>query len=126
MENHIFLLGNRSNVLDYLSAADLLLHLSETEASNSVVKEAGLAKKPVIVCERVGDFEDYIVHGQNGFLVNKEEPVSAATAIVTNYCALPAELKEIGLNLQHTVLKQFDIANVSDNYDKIINSTAGK
>jgi len=68
--NSIFFLGYRPNITDYLSAADLLVHPSYTEASSSLVKEFGLMKKPVIVCSGVGDFDQYIVNGENGYIVN--------------------------------------------------------
>jgi glycosyltransferase involved in cell wall biosynthesis len=52
-----------------LSAADLIVHPSITEASSSLIKEAGLVNKPVIVCSGVGDFDQYIEHDKNGYLI---------------------------------------------------------
>jgi glycosyltransferase involved in cell wall biosynthesis len=120
LDKHIFLEGIQPNVMDYLAASDLLMHLSETEASNSVVKEAGLAKKPVIVCERVGDFSDYIKDGQNGFLVNKEAPVPRVKELLLNYYTQTNELERLGANLYQTVMQEFDINNVAVKYDEIL------
>ena len=121
MEANIFLLGKKSNVLDYLSAADLLLHLSETEASNSVVKEAGLAKKAAVVCKAVGDFEDYISSNENGFLVNKENPEEEAIHILKTMGNNKSRLKEIGEHAQQTITSVFDISNVEKLYAALLN-----
>jgi glycosyltransferase involved in cell wall biosynthesis len=117
----IYLAGIQSNIFDYLYAADILLHLSETEASNSAVKEAGLAKKTVIVCRNVGDFSDYIIHNQNGFLVNKESPLAETIALIEKYYHDRNALIKMAENLYNTVGNTFDIDKVSLQYDEIIN-----
>ena len=121
MAENIFLLGIKPNVLDYLSAGDLLLHLSETEASNSVVKEAGLVKKAAIVCKAVGDFEDYIENNNNGFLVDKEDPVPETIAILKAMDQNRPLLNEIGLKAQHSITSVFDIGNVEQQYLNLLN-----
>ena len=121
MEEHIFLLGKKSNVLDYLSAADLLIHLSETEASNSVVKEAGLAKKAAVVCKAVGDFEDYIINSENGFLVNKDNPEQETIEILKTMYNNKNRLIEIGENAKQTITSVFDINNVEAQYAALLN-----
>lgn len=75
IEAHVFFIGYTSYALDYIGACDVLIHPSFTEASNNTVKEAALFSKRVIVCEGVGDFSDFILNGQNGYLVNRENPL---------------------------------------------------
>lgn len=120
LTDRVFLEGIQPNVLDYLAAGDILLHLSETEASNSAVKEAGLIKKPVIVCEKTGDFEDYIVHGENGFLVKKDNPLPQTVQALEKCYSNKEILTVMGNNLCEMVLKKFDISNVSSQYDDLI------
>lgn len=120
MKNNIFLLGIMPNIFDYLSAADLLIHLSETEASNSVIKEAALAYKPVIVCNNVGDFGDYIINEQNGFLVNKENPFSGTIQIIESYYDNKEQLSQLGEQFHKTVTDKFRIENVEATYQKLI------
>src|SRR5439155_1654618 len=55
------------NVTDYLDAANFLIHPSVLESSCVVVKEAAIACLPVIVCNDVGDFDDYILNEVNGY-----------------------------------------------------------
>ena len=122
MQERIILKGIQPNVFDYFVATDLLLHLSESEASNSAVKEAGLANKPVIVCENVGDFSDYIVDGFNGFLVNKENPLAKTLQLLEKIYEQKVSLLQIGNELHTTVLKDFDINNISLQYNQLINN----
>jgi len=120
LSNHIHLLGRRENVMDYMAACDVFLHLSSTEASNSATKEAGLLKKPVIVCDSVGDFTDYIDHGTNGFLVSKEQPVAETVEILDRMANGQLNGKAIGEQLSRTVLEKFSIGNVAAYYDALL------
>jgi glycosyltransferase involved in cell wall biosynthesis len=122
LEQHVFLLGRKDNVFDYIEASDVFMHLSSTEASNSAVKEVGLMKKPVIVCKGVGDFEDYIVNGENGFLVDKENPGEATYSILTQLAMDENYRKKIGERLRQTVLQEFDIDNIVTSYDQLLHA----
>ncbi len=51
LEDHVHLIGFTRQVTYYLAAADLMIHPSLSEASNSAVKEAGLLEKAVAVCQ---------------------------------------------------------------------------
>jgi glycosyltransferase involved in cell wall biosynthesis len=123
MQDYIFLAGRHKNIFDYIAAADVFLHLSLSEASNSAVKEAGLLGKTVIVCKGVGDFEDYIIHGQNGFLVNKTEAVSEATVILEKLYNNKELLQNCGTDLRDTVIKTFSIDRVAPVYDALVKET---
>jgi glycosyltransferase involved in cell wall biosynthesis len=123
LQDHIFLIGRKENVFDYISAADVFLHLSSSEASNSAVKEVGLCKRPVIVCKGVGDFEDYIRSGENGFLVDKEHPAEEAFGILNAIAEGKINGNVIGRNLFETVTTTFDIQNVADQYEALLHQT---
>ena len=124
LERNIFLLGRKDNVIDYLQAADIFLHLSSTEASNSAVKEAGLCKKTVIVCKNVGDFDDYIISRQNGFLVSKEDPANESSSIIREIFEGKINHQAIGGELYKTVTHTFDIENIKPQYLKLLNGAA--
>ncbi len=117
LENNIFLLGNVDNVIDYLAAADVVPLMSEAEASNSVIKEAGLVGKTVVVCRNVGDFEDYIENQVSGYLISKDNPhIELFNVLNLLYNNNPAA---IGDNLRKSVLNNFSIEKVITKYDKI-------
>lgn len=107
LADRIFFVGRKKNIIDYLTAADLLVHPSQTEASSSLVKEAGWMKKPVIVCTAVGDFDEYIFNGQNGFLVQPPDEAGEFEKYIRRVYNDPGEGKRIGEALHQQVLEDF-------------------
>jgi len=109
LNSNIFFIGYTDSVMDYISSADLVPHLSDSEASNSVIKEAGLMERTVAVCTEVGDFDDYIESGVNGFKMNKENPAPEMEAIIRKLYAEPSQVKELGSRLKKSVIDRFSI-----------------
>lgn len=101
--NRIHFLGFQQNILDYISCANVLIHPSLTDASSSAVKEAGLVEKIVMVCNGVGDFNEYIQHEQNGLLLNpadfKADMISWLKKIYNN----PEEYTSFGSKLKKAI-----------------------
>jgi glycosyltransferase involved in cell wall biosynthesis len=86
--DHIIMTGFREDFVNYMDAADLLIHPSVTEASNNVVKEMGLLEKAVAVCRNVGDFSDYIEENRNGYFLesnNLEQTIELVIRDAYNY-----------------------------------------
>jgi len=121
LQERIYLIGAKKNVFDYLEAADAFFHLSETEASNSAVKEAGYCKRTAIVCSGVGDFDDYIQNGINGYLLDKKNPVEGAVAVLEEMYNDPQKVKVMGDNLHNTIVTEFEINRVRDKYERLLN-----
>lgn len=120
LNNEIFLQGNKKNVFDYLEASDIFFHLSASEASNSAVKEAGFCGKTVIVCNDVGDFEDYIKDSINGFIADKNEPVERSFLIIKNLYENQDILKVTGKAIKKTIYDEFDISRVKEKYIELL------
>lgn len=118
LEDRCFLLGHQSNILDYLSAADIVFHPSFLDSSSVIVKEAGLVKKPVIVCAGVGDFDDYIVSGTNGVLVSKEKTIKEAVEFLYKFYDRKPDFKYLGENLSVDVNRLFSLENILPEYQK--------
>jgi glycosyltransferase involved in cell wall biosynthesis len=112
----VFLPGYLSNALDYISASDFVLHPSVLESSCVVIKEAGLVSRPVIVCRGVGDFDEYIINGQNGILVDKDFFVDQASEAILIGLSNQKLMTGMGMNLSRTIEKLFDIKNVASKY----------
>ena len=106
---HIVMKGFVTNVFDYISASDVVLLLSDTEASSHMLKEAGICGKTLIACADVGDFNDYLVHGENGYLVNKENPIPETVEILKKISSNKHIVPVLGENLKKTVYKHFSI-----------------
>jgi len=106
----IDMVGFRSDFINFMAAADLLIHPSLTEASNNVVKELALLEKGVAVCKDVGDFNDYIRDGQNGFMIDRGNLVSSLEGIIRTAYAGKERLEEMGKELKKDVLDMFSNA----------------
>ena len=116
LTDRIVLLGFREDVFDFVAAADLSVHLSVEEASNSAVKEIGWLAKPAVVCRDVGDFDEYVVDGGNSFLVDRENPGPPLDALLTRLHDDPSGLPALGERLRETIVGRFDMAKVFQYY----------
>jgi glycosyltransferase involved in cell wall biosynthesis len=116
----ITMLGFRKNVFDFLHAADAFIHLSETEASNSAVKEAAIVKLPAIVCQGAGDFEEYIDDGYNGYLVPGGDPVPATVKAITKLYHDPVLRSRMGARIFRRVISRFTINNLKETYHNLL------
>lgn len=115
----ITLTGHVYNVLDYIAAADFVVHPSLLESSCVVVKEAGYLRRPVVVCRGVGDFDDYMLHDENSFVVDPDSFVDDAAKIIEQNFQNVPKLRKLGNCLHNGVIKRFDIKQVIRQYDFI-------
>lgn len=109
MQNHIFMLGFKTDFINFMAASDLLIHPSLTEASNSTVKEMGNIGKTVAVCKGVGDFNDYIEDGKNGFLMSPNYTETEVYNVIKSSYEQPENLANLGKNLRADVIKRFNL-----------------
>jgi len=119
LDKNIFFIGFKLNVMDYYSAADLVVHFSISEASNSAIKEAAITNTSVAVCADVGDFDDYILHGQNGFILGKQNPGPDFVSLVDAIVNKNFDLNAMGEALHRDVLRTFQVENVVGRYRDI-------
>ena len=107
LTDHIILTGFREDFVNYMAAADLLIHPSVTEASNNVVKELALLEKAVAVCRHVGDFSDYIEDERNGYFLERNDLEKTIETVIRDGYAHPEKLKKFGAELKKDVLREF-------------------
>lgn len=120
LSDRVVMPGYVSNVLDYMAAADYLLHPSVLDSSCVTVKEAGLARLPVMVCRGVGDFDDYIEHGVNGFVFDADHFVEGATSEIEMAMAGKVGYRELmAERLYRSVMDRFSIENVMQQYSAL-------
>jgi glycosyltransferase involved in cell wall biosynthesis len=125
LEERIIMLGFRTDFLEYMAAADLLVHPSLTDASSNVVKEMGLLGKTVVACSGVGDFDDYLEHGRNAFLVPRSTDGSEIAEILRGVYSEPSRLNGLGESLRATVLERFSVQPESvDRYLELASRSA--
>ncbi len=122
MNEKIFLESFAPNTIDYFEACDMLIHLSYSEASSHVVKEAGMCSKTVIACKDVGDFNDYLKHNVNAFLTDKENPVPEVVSLLKTHYQDKNLLQQMGKALHQEVVSTFSMEAVEKNYQQLLNS----
>lgn len=107
LEDNVFFIGYTANVMNYMAACDVLIHPSYTEASSNTIKEAAIFSKKVIVCDNVGDFSDYITNQENGYIVDRENPLAGMiTCLEEIYDGKSPPL--MGDKLKQTVFERFN------------------
>jgi len=119
LQEHVFMVGYRRDIMNYISASDLIVHVSESEASSNFAKEVGLMKKPLLVCHNVGDFDEYLLHGINALVIDKtntEGPLEDALVAVYEK---KLNIDKLGENLYNVVIARFSIQNLLREYDQI-------
>ena len=109
LQDRITLLGFRPDVVNYIAAADVLVHPSIAEASSNAVKEMALLGRTVIACEGVGDFDDFIEPGRNGFLVPRSTDGSEIAAAVRQLYDAPERAQAMGNLLREAVVERFGL-----------------
>ena len=119
LQQYVFLLGHVENVLDHMLAADFFLHPSMLESSSVVVKEAGYLRRPVIVTSGVGDFNEYIVHETNGFLVRGDNYEAEASKWIKEYHLKREKLTTIGDSLYATIIRLFSVEKIIMKYKEL-------
>jgi glycosyltransferase involved in cell wall biosynthesis len=107
LSDNILMTGFREDFVNYMAAADLLIHPSLTEASNNVVKEMGLLQKGVAVCRNVGDFNDYIIENRNGYFLERDNLKPTIEKAIRDAYTHPEKIKSFGAELRKDVLKRF-------------------
>lgn len=123
VSDRVHFLGFRTDVLDLLSASDLQILPSLSDASNSAAKESGLVGTPVAAMWGVGDFEDYIIDGENGFLLNAAHAVEEITDLLTKAASGTFDLPKMGERLGKAVKARFQVNDVViDQYEALLHT----
>jgi len=117
LTQHVCLLGDRQDVHDLLSLAEVVAFSSLSEGTSLAVMEAMAASKPIVATAINGNF-DVLSHMDNAILVPKNDAKSLADAL-----ALFLKDKELaqqcGMAAFEKVNKEFSIDNVVKLYAEV-------
>lgn len=94
LDQHLTLLGRRSDMPEVLSAFDIFVLSSHDEGMSNAILEAMAMEKPVVATD-VGGTGEVVRHGQNGLLVPPKDPEALAAAI-SELLAQPERAREMG------------------------------
>lgn len=118
LDKHVFFLGYVKETYKYYYISDALIHFSSSEALGHVVIESGASKKPVVVCKDVGIFNELINDGDNGLIVEKDNPVIESYNKIIK-CE-KQNLKLMGESFYYTINNKFNINIVEQKYINLI------
>lgn len=105
--------GYVENARQHLSNFDIFCLPSRSENLPYVILEAGFAGLP-IVATRVGGIPEVITNGENGVLVNKENPNELFSSLLL--LAEDRALRErLGSSIKQKILKDFSIQRMAEN-----------
>ena len=110
-------LGEVNDVPKLLETSDICISMSKREASPTAVWE-GLASGRVVVSTDVGSVGDYIVYGENGFLV----PVGACDDVVQILVQLSRgeiNTEAMAARARTTALKNFHLSRIAEKHHEI-------
>ena len=104
----------QQDIIPLIQSAHLLVHLSASESSNQVVKEAGYCGKTVVACKGAGDFDDYL-NDSNAYFIENNFTTDDLVAVTEQILRHPEELQQKGEKLRTVVIDRFTLT------DKILN-----
>lgn len=116
LEDKVFFLGRRSDVLEILPHLDIVVIPSLWEGLSTVMLEAMAFRVPVIATHVSGSCE-VIRHNETGLLVAPQDPVGLAQAILTLLDNSP-EAQRMA-ERAYSIARSYTIQNAARNYAEI-------
>ncbi len=118
VSEHVIFAGFRSDIPDFVQAADLFWLTSRSEGIPNTMLEAMAAKKPVVSFDISGVYE-VIAEGENGILI----PFENITMLAEKTAALiadPTDMQRLGEAGYQTVTRKFSMEQMIDESEKEI------
>jgi glycosyltransferase involved in cell wall biosynthesis len=81
LSGSVLFLGHQAHIADYLALCDVaVLSSKHTEGCSNFLLEAMYCGRPIVTTD-VGGAREIVVHGETGWIVDKEDPCALADAI---------------------------------------------
>jgi len=111
--DNVEFLGHRSDVGNYLAAADVLMHPSRDEAFGSVIVEA-MQHKVAVIASRVGGIPEVVSDRQTGILISSGD-IDGFAAALEQLCADPILRKRMA-EAGRKRAELFSLQNMTEQY----------
>lgn len=112
------IVGFKSNVFDYICAADLIVHPSTIDSFSQIIMEAQALGKAVIAAE-AGSINDQVLNGVTGYVIPKDNVTELAKKIVL-LIENPTLRSEMGRRAYCRVREKYPLRNMLDRLDEIV------
>jgi glycosyltransferase involved in cell wall biosynthesis len=123
LQDHVLLLGCKSNTEEYLRMAALFLFTSRSEGFGTVLIEAMATGLPSVALKIRDVTTDIITSDRDGIIVETEDPNAFAKTIL-QLLDDPARAREIGTAARKTVLERFELSAVARRYLEVYEKVA--
>lgn len=117
LERCVIFTGMRTDVPRLVAAMDMFLMPSRWEGLPIALLEAMASAKPVI-CTRVGGIPDVVIDGDNGLLVDPEQPAQLQ-ARIAQLLDNPDARTRLGQRARETVIDRFDVTRTAAAYNQL-------
>ncbi|MCI0337191.1 MAG: N-acetyl-alpha-D-glucosaminyl L-malate synthase BshA [Acidobacteria bacterium] len=117
LSDDVLFVGQVPNIADYLSVADLLLLLSETESFGLAALEAMACEVPVIAT-RVGGLPEVVREGETGYLVNLGDTRTVAERAI-EIISDEKKRREMGMRGRAWAVERFNTERVIPLYENL-------
>jgi N-acetyl-alpha-D-glucosaminyl L-malate synthase BshA len=128
VDDKITFVGKQPNIVDYLSASDVLLLPSEQESFGLAALEAMACEVPV-VASRVGGLPEVVTDGETGFL-SEVGHVDKMADDAARLLSDPALRSEMGQRARESAISRYRtdiiIPKYIEFYEKVLRKTAGR
>ncbi len=125
LTHRVHFLGQRMDVAAILSASDIFVLPSDSEALPTVLIEAGASALPV-VASHVGGVPEIIEDGITGILIPPQDPQALANAVKRLICD-PSLVRRMGDQAYQRVHARFTLSSQTreliDLYESVVNET---
>lgn len=126
IEDKITFVGKQPNIVDYLSASDVLLLPSEQESFGLAALEAMACEVPV-VASRVGGLPEVVTDGETGFL-SEVGDVDKMAEIAGRLLSDPVLRRDMGKRARESAISRYRtdivIPKYIEFYEKVLRKTA--
>jgi L-malate glycosyltransferase len=106
LQDHLHLLGRRSDVAEVLSAMDVFVLSSHDEGMSNAILEAMAMQIPVVATD-VGGTGEVVQPGRTGLLVPPKDPTALAQAITQILTVPPESATAMGRRGREVVIERF-------------------
>ena len=113
--------GDHHDVGTYLAALDIAVLTSDAEGCSNFLLEAMAVGKPVVATD-VGGNREFVLHRNTGLLVPVRE-VDALVEAVIGLIRDEAAAKSMGQRAQESVVTQFSVESMVDQYESLYEDT---
>lgn len=120
LQDHLRLLGSRSDVSEILQAVDAYVMSSAWEGMSNALLEAAATALPIVATD-VGGNREIVLHGRSGYLVPPSNSEALAEAMLRLMMLPEHERLEMGQAGRAHVVANFEIEQIVDRWEQLYN-----